>query len=60
MPNEKQNLNCYFDKNFRYVEEFDTSDGSHHILKVNVEDWTQEIYEEAVRCGFVNQCIQMS
>ena len=53
------NLRCYFDTDFAYVEEFDTEDGSHWIGKAYPKDWTEEIFERAKRCGYINRCLEI-
>ena len=41
------NRRTYFDKDLTYIEEFDTYNGSHHIIMVKLENWTDEIKEFA-------------
>lgn len=52
---QKQNLKCYFDKDFRYVEEFDTEDDAHHIWKVEPKNWNRDILEAAVQAGILDE-----
>ena len=52
------NLHCYFDVDYAYVEEFDTEDGQHWMGRLYPKDWTQEIFDEAVTCGFVDECLR--
>lgn len=41
------NPRAYFDEDLNYIEEFDTYNGSHHLLIVAYEDWTDEIRQFA-------------
>lgn len=52
------NFECYFDTDWAYVEEFDTEDGRHWMGRLYPKDWTQEIYDGAVACGFVDACLK--
>ena len=52
------NLRCYFTSNLDYVEEFDTEDGIHWEGRLPLNEWTEEIYEAAVECGFVDSCLE--
>lgn len=51
------NFRCYFE-NLEYVEEFDTEDGRHWEGRAQLDEWTDDIYQEAVRCGYVDKCLK--
>ncbi len=48
------NLKCYFLESGAYIEEFDTDDG-HFYLGCDIEDYPDEIREEAMRIGVIDE-----
>lgn len=48
---------CYFE-NLEYVEEFDTEDGRHWEGRAQLDEWTNDICHEAIRCGYVDKCLK--
>lgn len=51
------NFHCYFE-NLEYVEEFDTEDGRHWEGRAQLDEWTDDIYQAAVECGYVDKCLK--
>ena len=56
---EMLNFKSYFDEDFAYVEEFDTPDGEHWMAREYPQNWTEEIFEMAKKCGYVDKCIEL-
>lgn len=50
-----ETLRTYFDKNYDYVEEFDTPDGAHHIWRVEPKDWNPDILQAAIKVGLIKE-----
>ena len=49
----KLNRTLYFDKNGDLVEEFDTNDGRHYLLRYKQEHWPKELWRIALEQGII-------
>ena len=49
-----RNLKCYYLASGAYIEEFDT-DGGHFVFGCDIQDYPDEIREEAMRIGIIDE-----